>query len=85
MSVEETDSQNESVPEVKLVRYVVAALILRGEQVLICQRRPDQANRPVHVDRVAVGHEAVAQPPGHVVVDGLVFPDRPTTVKQDEE
>jgi 8-oxo-dGTP diphosphatase len=25
------------------VRYVVAALILRGDQVLICQRRPDQA------------------------------------------
>jgi 8-oxo-dGTP diphosphatase len=26
----------------KTVRYVVAALILRGDQVLICQRRPDQ-------------------------------------------
>lgn len=25
------------------MRYVVAALILRGDQVLICQRRPDQA------------------------------------------
>ncbi|HEX3438134.1 MAG TPA: (deoxy)nucleoside triphosphate pyrophosphohydrolase [Pseudacidobacterium sp.] len=25
------------------VRYVVAALILRGGEVLICQRRPDQA------------------------------------------
>jgi 8-oxo-dGTP diphosphatase len=41
--VEEIDSQNGSAPEVKSVRYVVAALILRGDQVLICQRRPDQA------------------------------------------
>ena len=43
MSVEGTDSQNGSAPEIKSVRYVVAALILRGDQVLICQRRPDQA------------------------------------------
>lgn len=43
MSVEEIDSQNGSAPEIKSVRYVVAALILRGDQVLICQRRPDQA------------------------------------------
>jgi 8-oxo-dGTP diphosphatase len=26
----------------KTVRYVVAALILRADQILICQRRPDQ-------------------------------------------
>ena len=43
MSVEGVDSQNGSAPEIKSVRYVVAALILRGDQVLICQRRPDQA------------------------------------------
>ncbi len=42
MSVEGIDSQNGSAPEIKSVRYVVAALILRGDQVLICQRRPDQ-------------------------------------------
>ncbi len=29
-------------PEVKTVRFVVAALILRGDTVLICQRRADQ-------------------------------------------
>ncbi len=29
-------------PEVKNVRFVVAALILRGDTVLICQRRADQ-------------------------------------------
>ena len=40
--MEGTDSQNGSAPEIKSVRYVVAALILRGDQVLICQRRPDQ-------------------------------------------
>jgi 8-oxo-dGTP diphosphatase len=27
---------------IKTVRFVAAALILRGEEVLICQRRPDQ-------------------------------------------
>jgi 8-oxo-dGTP diphosphatase len=43
VSVEGVDSQNGSAPEIKSVRYVVAALILRGDQVLICQRRPDQA------------------------------------------
>jgi len=26
----------------RTIRYVVAALILRGEEVLVCQRRPDQ-------------------------------------------
>lgn len=26
----------------RTIRYVVAALILRGDQVLVCQRRPDQ-------------------------------------------
>ncbi len=29
-------------PEAKSVRFVVAALILRGDSVLICQRRADQ-------------------------------------------
>jgi 8-oxo-dGTP diphosphatase len=29
-------------PDVKVVRLVVAALILREQKVLICQRRPDQ-------------------------------------------
>jgi 8-oxo-dGTP diphosphatase len=43
VSVEGIDSQSESAPEIKSVRYVVAALILRGDGVLICQRRPDQA------------------------------------------
>ncbi len=32
----------EARPEIKTVRYVVAALILRGDSVLICQRRADQ-------------------------------------------
>lgn len=43
MSVEDIGSQNGSAPEIKPVRYVVAALILRGDQVLVCQRRADQA------------------------------------------
>ncbi len=30
------------LPETRTVRYVVAALILRGGEVLICQRRADQ-------------------------------------------
>lgn len=30
------------MPEAKNIRYVAAALILRGGEVLICQRRPDQ-------------------------------------------
>ncbi|MBB6144862.1 8-oxo-dGTP diphosphatase [Silvibacterium bohemicum] len=37
-TVEELVSQN----GVKTVRFVAAGLILRGEEVLICQRRPDQ-------------------------------------------
>ena len=36
--MEETTTQN----GVKTVRFVAAALILRGGDVLICQRRPDQ-------------------------------------------
>jgi len=36
--VEERFDQNGA----KTVRFVAAALILRGEEVLICQRRPDQ-------------------------------------------
>ncbi len=38
MSVEETVGQNGA----KTVRFVVAALILRGDEILVCQRRPDQ-------------------------------------------
>jgi 8-oxo-dGTP diphosphatase len=34
--------QNEAQNGAKTVRYVAAALILRGDEVLICQRRPDQ-------------------------------------------
>lgn len=32
----------DSRPEHRTVRQVVAALILRGDEVLVCQRRPDQ-------------------------------------------
>jgi len=38
VSVEEKVDQNGA----KTVRFVAAGLILRGEEVLICQRRPDQ-------------------------------------------
>src|SRR5277367_2847227 len=38
MSVEESVGQNGA----RTVRFVVAALILRGTEVLVCQRRPDQ-------------------------------------------
>ena len=41
--MEDIGSQNGSAPEIKPVRYVVAALILRGDQVLVCQRRADRA------------------------------------------
>ena len=43
MNVEDTETQKAGATESKSVRYVVAALILRGDEVLICQRRPDQA------------------------------------------
>jgi 8-oxo-dGTP diphosphatase len=45
VSVEDIESQKGSAAESKSpsVRYVVAGLILRGDEVLICQRRPDQA------------------------------------------
>ncbi len=36
-----TDHDAQRTPH-RTVRYVVAALILRGEEVLVCQRRPDQ-------------------------------------------
>ena len=36
--MEETTAQN----GLKTVRFVAAGLILRGDEVLICQRRPDQ-------------------------------------------
>lgn len=35
-------TQNEPGAEVKALRFVVAALILRADEILICQRRPDQ-------------------------------------------
>ena len=35
-------TQNESGVEIKALRFVVAALILRADEILICQRRPDQ-------------------------------------------
>lgn len=38
----ETVEHNEESNGTKTVRYVAAALILRGDEVLICQRRPDQ-------------------------------------------
>src|SRR6201996_3534707 len=34
--------QNGGQNAAKTVRFVAAALILRGDEVLICQRRPDQ-------------------------------------------
>jgi 8-oxo-dGTP diphosphatase len=40
MSVQRNPSRPR--PDVKVVRLVVAALILREQKVLICQRRPDQ-------------------------------------------
>jgi 8-oxo-dGTP diphosphatase len=43
VNVEDTETQKPGATESKSVRYVVAALILRGDEVLICQRRPDQA------------------------------------------
>ncbi len=46
MSVEDIESQKDGTAESRSVRYVVAALILRGNEVLICQRRPDQAMGP---------------------------------------
>jgi 8-oxo-dGTP diphosphatase len=42
VKVDGTNIQNGSASSVKSVRLVVAALILRGNEVLICQRRPDQ-------------------------------------------
>ncbi len=39
----DTESHKAGAAELKSVRYVVAGLILRGDEVLICQRRPDQA------------------------------------------
>jgi 8-oxo-dGTP diphosphatase len=36
------ESRNDSRNDSKTVRQVSAALILRGDEVLICQRRPDQ-------------------------------------------
>ena len=36
------EKHNDSRDGIKTVRLVAAALILRGDQVLVCQRRPDQ-------------------------------------------
>ncbi|HVW78350.1 MAG TPA: (deoxy)nucleoside triphosphate pyrophosphohydrolase [Alloacidobacterium sp.] len=41
--MEDTESQTASTTESRPVRYVAAGLILRGGEVLICQRRADQA------------------------------------------
>ncbi|MBT9330385.1 (deoxy)nucleoside triphosphate pyrophosphohydrolase [Paracidobacterium acidisoli] len=41
--MESIGTENGSTGEAKSIRFVVAALILRGGQVLACQRRPDQA------------------------------------------
>jgi 8-oxo-dGTP diphosphatase len=43
VNVEDTETQKTGATEPKSVRYVAAGLILRGDEVLICQRRPDQA------------------------------------------
>src|ERR1700721_3150990 len=43
MDVPETKSPQGSATNGKTPRLVVAALILRADEVLICQRRPDQA------------------------------------------
>jgi 8-oxo-dGTP diphosphatase len=43
VSVEDIDSQKAAAAEARPVRYVAAGLILRGGEVLICQRRADQA------------------------------------------
>jgi 8-oxo-dGTP diphosphatase len=40
--VEDTQQNSGSRPAGPALRFVVAALILRGGEVLICQRRPDQ-------------------------------------------
>lgn len=40
--MEETNTHSVAQAPAKPVRLVVAALILRGDEVLICQRRPDQ-------------------------------------------
>ena len=42
MSVHKRIPADRSKPHVKVLRLVVAALILREDTVLICQRRPDQ-------------------------------------------
>jgi len=42
MSVQKDLPPSPSRTDVKVVRLVVAALILRDQKVLICQRRPDQ-------------------------------------------
>ncbi len=40
--VEETQQSSGARPAGPALRFVVAALILRGGEILICQRRPDQ-------------------------------------------
>jgi 8-oxo-dGTP diphosphatase len=40
--VEEGQSNSSARPAVPALRYVAAALIVKGNEILICQRRPDQ-------------------------------------------
>lgn len=40
--MEDVQDQHNPKPAAPALRYVVAALIVRGGEVLICQRRPDQ-------------------------------------------
>ncbi len=42
MSVDSTDSSTQARPAGPALRFVAAALILRGHEILICQLRPDQ-------------------------------------------
>jgi 8-oxo-dGTP diphosphatase len=42
VDVDELTGQNETRTESRAIRYVVAGLIVRGDQILICQRRPEQ-------------------------------------------
>jgi 8-oxo-dGTP diphosphatase len=40
--VDEGQTNSSARPAAPALRYVAAALIVRGDQILICQRRPDQ-------------------------------------------
>ncbi len=43
MNVKENPQSGKSPDDIKTLRFVVAAIILRANKVLICQRRADQA------------------------------------------